>query len=182
MKQDRPPQHLDIGAFTQSQRVIKGRDLLSNYPRLMSEAHGIDPVAVLNWQASGQLRNDGVAGQQDWLHLTADTRLALICQRCLTRVDVAVKVDQQFRFVDSEQSAQEQDEICEEEVLAMNHDLNLADLIEDEVLLALPLIPRHDVCPVAVKMTAADPDFVASPAEQPGPFAALAKLRKLPAA
>lgn len=182
MQPDRPPHHLDIGLFTQSQRAIGGRDWLSSYPRLMAEAPGMDCATALNWQASGQLRSDGAAGRQDWLHLTVDTRLSLICQRCLTSVEVAVKVDQQFRFVDSEQSAQEQDEICEEQVLAMNHDLDLADLIEDEVMLALPLIPRHEVCPVAVKMTVADPGFAESPTGAPRPFAALAKLRKPPAA
>jgi uncharacterized protein len=31
--------------------------------------------------------------------------------------------------------------------------------VEDELLMALPYIPRHESCPVQVKMEVADPGF-----------------------
>jgi len=177
MKIDKPPEHLDIEPLAQSGGTIGGHDLLSNYKRLMAESKDVAPDAVLVWQAQGELRVDLSAGAQSWLRLTVQTRLPLTCQRCLNRVDVVVKVDQHFRFVENEQTAQEQDEICEEEVLAISHDLNLAELIEDEVLLALPLIPRHEICPVPVKLAAVDAGFRDAPTEKPNPFAVLDKLR-----
>ena len=62
-------------------------------------------------------------------------------------------------------------------MLVTSRDFDLAALVEDEVLLAMPLVPRHEVCPVKVKMAAADIDFEA-PVEKPNPFAMLAQLKK----
>jgi len=44
------------------------------------------------------------------------------------------------------------------------------------VLMDLPLVPRHDICPVAVKLAVADADFEVA-AEKPNPFAQLAQLK-----
>lgn len=38
----------------------------------------------------------------------------------------------------------------EDDVLVSSADFNLLGLIEDEVLMALPLVPRHDSCPAGV--------------------------------
>jgi uncharacterized protein len=51
-------------------------------------------------------------------------------------------------------------------------------LIEDELLMALPLVPRHEACPAGLKMAVADPNFDAQEPEKAHPFAALAKLRR----
>ena len=56
--------------------------------------------------------------------------------------------------------------------------LDLVELIEDELILALPLVPRHEHCPVTLPASAADEgaeDAAAEPA--PSPFAALARLK-----
>ncbi len=84
---------------------------------------------------------------------------------------------QSFRFVASEEAAEAQDEEAEEDVLALSQDFKLSDLIEDEVLMALPVVPRHETCPVEVKLAAVDQDFDAASAEKRNPFAVLAKLQ-----
>ena len=63
-------------------------------------------------------------------------------------------------------------------VLALTPALDLADLIEDELLLALPLVPRHDVCPAPLPV----PDNADVPEEDEpvNPFAALAALKTKP--
>ena len=100
-----------------------------------------------------------------------------MCQRCLGPVDIAVSVKQSFRFVGSEEAAEAQDEESEEDVLALSQEFNLADLIEDEVLMAMPVVPRHEECPVEVKLEVADAGFEAASAEKRNPFAVLAKLQ-----
>ena len=92
-------------------------------------------------------------------------------------VDVAVLVQQSFRFCDNEEMAEAQDVDAEEDVLALNPDLSLMELVEDEVLMALPLVPRHEVCPVEVKLAVADSAFEAALLEKTQPFAALAQLK-----
>jgi len=61
--------------------------------------------------------------------------------------------------------------------LVLETHFKLHDLIEDEVLLAMPLVPRHDECPGKVKLSAVDPDFEVAQAAKPKPFEALAALK-----
>ncbi len=143
----------------------------------MQETQGLGADLTLSWSARGEVRADEASAEQVWLHLTVEVSLPLTCQRCLGPADIAVSVQQSFRFVGSEEAAEEQDEEAEEDVLALSKDFNLADLIEDEVLMALPVVPRHEVCPVELKLTVEDPGFEVASAEKKNPFAVLAKLQ-----
>ena len=177
MKQESPPTHLDIKAFAQHASNLTGHNLLSKYERLMHETHGLGADLMLNWSARGELRADEAGAEQVWLHLAVDVSLPLTCQRCLGPVDIAMSVKQSFRFVGSEEAAEAQDEESEEDVLALSQDFNLFDLIEDEVLMALPVVPRHEECPVALKLEVEDQDFEKASTEKRNPFAVLAKLQ-----
>jgi len=133
-----------------------------------------DLARRVRWRAVGSLRPVG-GEDQVWLHLLADADLVLQCQRCLQPLDEAVHVDRHFRFVGDEDTAAALDDELEDEVLALPKALNLRDLVEDEMLLALPLVPRHDVCPEKVPMQFGDVEIVE---EKANPFASLALLRK----
>ena len=126
------------------------------------------------WRAVGSLRPVG-GEKQVWLHLVADADVVLQCQRCLQPLDEAVHVDRHFRFVADEDTAAALDDEIEDEVLVLPKSLNLRDLVEDEMLLALPLVPRHDVCPEVVPMQFGDVEIVE---EKANPFASLGLLRK----
>lgn len=177
MKQESAPTHLDVKAFAQAASEIAGHDLLSNYARLLEETKGQGADRIIDWSARGEFRTDEAGAEQVWLHLTIDASLPLICQRCLGPADIGVCVSRSFRFVGSEEAAAAQDEEAEEDVLVLSHDFSLADLIEDEVLMGLPVIPRHETCPVAPKLAAVDPGFEAAATEKRNPFAVLAKLQ-----
>lgn len=177
MKQEFAPTRLDVKAFAHSAEEITGHDMLSKYERLMRETQGLAPDRLLNWSARGELRTGETGVQQVWLHLAVDASLPLTCQRCMGPVDVDVAIHQSFRFVDSEEEAEVQDEEAEEDVLALDRDFSLSDLIEDEMLMALPLVPRHETCPVDVRLVAVDPGFDTAAAEKRNPFAVLAGLQ-----
>lgn len=178
MKQETPTTHMDVKAFAQSASAIAGNDALSNYERLMAEAQGLGADSILQWSVRGELCCDDAGVEQVWLHLTVDVSLPLICQRCLGPVDIAVAVRRSFRFVASEEAAEAQDEEAEEDVMALSKEFNLFALIEDEVLMELPVVSRHEECPVEVKLEVEDPGFEVASAEKRNPFAVLAKLQK----
>jgi uncharacterized protein len=142
-------------------------------PKLPTRAER-DPSRRVRWQAVGSLRRVG-GEDQVWLQLRADAEVILQCQRCLLPMSDAVHVDRRFRFVADEDTAAAIDDEIEDEVLVLAKSLNLRDLVEDEVLLALPLVPRHDVCPEAIPMQFGDVEAVE---EKANPFAGLAILRK----
>lgn len=170
--------HLDIVAFAESGASLSGEDLLSHYARLVREdlqGAGDTPV---RWQAQG--RAEPVAGDQPeiWLDLQADTELHLQCQRCLESMQQPLHIARSFRFVRDEATAEVLDEDLEEDVLVWRKDFDLQALVEDELLMELPVAPRHAACPSAPAMQAQTADFDPEAQEKPHPFAALEALRK----
>jgi len=147
--------------------------LSADSPKLPTRA-ARDTARRVHWHAVGSLRRVG-GEDQVWLHLQADADVVLQCQRCLLPLSEAVRVDRHFRFVTDEDTAAALDDEIEDEVLVLARSLNLRDLVEDEMLLALPLVPRHEVCPEAVPLQFGDIEAVE---EKANPFASLAILRK----
>ena len=168
---------LDVKAFAQARGVLSGRDLLSKYGRLLGEAGGQGGDRPVQWQVRGEMHTDASGFVQVWLRLSASVTLPLTCQRCLGPADIEVAVERAFRFVATEAQAEAEDEEAEEDVLVLSRDFNLHELIEDELLMALPLVPRHEICPTEVKLAAQDADFEVANAAKPNPFAALAGLK-----
>lgn len=168
---------LDVQTLAQAGAVLSGQESLSHYDRLLQECEGRGGERPVQWEARGTLRTDTSGHAEVWLHVSAHVSLPLICQRCLGPADIALTVDRAFRFVATEAQAAAEDEEAEEDVLALQRDFNLQELIEDELLMALPVVPRHAVCPTPVKLAAQDDDFEAALAEKPNPFAALAGLK-----
>ncbi len=177
MTQEFHARRLDIKAFAQANAVLSGQDMLSKYERLLAETGGLGAERAVRWEAQGEHRVDASGLAQLWLHLSAQVTLPLTCQRCLGPADIELSVARDFRFVASEAQAEAEDEEAEEDVLALTREFNLLELIEDELLMALPVVPRHEVCPTPVKLAAQDADFEAAQAEKPHPFAVLAGLK-----
>lgn len=177
MKKETPAPRLDVKSFAQSAGELSGQDLLANYERLMQETAGLGGERPLNWAVQGELTADEAGAEQWWLHVTASVSLPLTCQRCLGPVDSEVAFERSFRFVATEEAAEAQDEDSDEDVLAINPDFRLSDLIEDEMLMELPLVPRHGECPTDVKLAVEDAGFEQASAEKRHPFAVLSKLQ-----
>lgn len=167
---------LDVKAFAEAQAQLRGEEPLEKLGRLFAETQYRPGASPVEWSIAGELRNVRHVHPEVWLHLKADAVLALTCQRCLGAVEVPVSVDRPFRFVSDEADAAAQDEEAEEDVLALSRDFDLLELVEDELLMEVPLAPRHEVCPEHVVMEAADEDFDPG-SERESPFAVLGKLK-----
>jgi uncharacterized protein len=108
---------------------------LAKLPRLaavLAETSGALQVEL-------QATRDGEG--QDWLHGEIRGRLPLTCQRGLHAFPWDCDVALSLALVDSE--AEEQKRLKDgESYLVQDDELPLRDLVEDEVLLALPMMPR----------------------------------------
>ncbi|MDB5947141.1 MAG: hypothetical protein JWQ33_2167 [Ramlibacter sp.] len=177
MKKVFDARRLDVKAFAGEAASLAGEDQLGTHPRLMAETEGRGVDMPLTWSATGELRNPQHLHPEIWLRLRASTVLPLTCQRCLGPVEVRVEVDRPFRFVEDETTAMAQDDSSEEDLLALSRSFDLVELIEDELLMDLPVAPRHKVCPEPVKLAVADEGFESEPAETENPFALLQQLK-----
>jgi len=172
------PEKLDLAPFAREGAQLSGEWPAAELPRLADAAAPEQPAAgwpALSWQLQGEVREPKGGKPQIWLHLTAHAQVALTCQRCLQPVQEAVIIDRWIRFVDTEAEAAELDADSEEDVLALPRHLDARELIEDELLLALPLVPRHETCPQPLPQAAGEEAEVE---DKPNPFAALAALKR----
>jgi uncharacterized protein len=178
MKHEFEATHLHIAAFAQSQGTHAGEVRLSRFDRLMEQSKGLGGETFVSYSVQGEMHTDSAGLDEPWLHLSAQATLSLVCQRCMVPVDQAISFERDFRFVASEALAEVEDEESEEDVLVLSKAFNMLELIEDELLMSTPLVPKHEVCPVPVKLQAADPAFVEPAQEKPNPFAMLQQLKK----
>jgi uncharacterized protein len=177
MAKDHDPHRLDLRRFAEEGAELTGQDALPRYRRLFAETQDAPADRSVTWQARGELLNPRHVHPQVWLHLDAAANLPLVCQRCLKPVDVPLAVHRSFRFVPDEATAAAEDDASEEDLLALSRTFDLLELVEDELLMEVPVAPMHDACPEPVKMSAVDPDFEAAGGERENPFAVLGRLK-----
>lgn len=178
MAKDFDPHHLDVRRFAEEGGDIDASEHLRSFQRLVAETQDADLDRNVRWHARGELLNPQHVHPQVWMHLEAQAVMPLVCQRCLHPVDVPVQVHRSFRFVADEATAAAEDDTAEEDLLALSRSFDVLELVEDELLMEMPVAPRHDVCPEDVKMSVADPDFEAAAAERENPFAVLGRLKQ----
>jgi len=123
-------------------------------------------AAPIKWRISGG--KDALG--RPLLTVRLDGAVPLVCQRCLQ--PFVSRIDQQTDLL----PARDENELAqldadETEVVLANAALDPRDLVEDELLLSLPLSPRHDEeeCAAARRSTADE--------GKPSPFAGLAALK-----
>jgi uncharacterized protein len=171
------PQHLDLLSFARDAARLDGEVGLADTPRLADEQFGDSLTSgPVMWHLQGRTVAQSGAADQVWLDLSAELNLPMQCQRCLTPVLQTLQAERSFRFVVDEATAAALDDESEDDVLVLSRDFDALALVEDELILSLPLVPLHDECPEAVPMSAADPEFEAA-AERPNPFGVLAGLK-----
>lgn len=136
-------------------------------------------------------QGDGLAewslrGEQDalgrrFLHLQVKAGLVLECQRCLAPFVWPLDTVNRLEVVataaglDEGESANEGDDFVER--IVGSHRLDVLELVEDELILGVPYVPRHDTCPAAPQpLGHEDPPDAGQ--DGPSPFAVLGRLKK----
>jgi uncharacterized protein len=161
---------VDVYEAARTGQTLEGHLSLIEMPRALElrEVPSEAQVAVLgpdaqmplvSWSASFY-RVDATAQQaQTWCKLHFKGKMLQQCVRCLEPVVTLVEEERQFVFVGSEERAAELDEDLEmADVLVGSKRFDLAELIEDELILALPPLVQHDKCDLPVEPK--DDDFV----------------------
>lgn len=174
---DFDPHRLDVRRFAETGAELSVEEQLPRFRRLQAEAIGPTGELAVHWRARGEMHNASHVHPDIWVHLEADATLPMVCQRCLNPVDVPLEVSRSFRFVADEATAAKEDDESEEDILALSRSFDLLELVEDELLMEVPVAPRHETCLEAVNLSAVDPDFDNALPEKEHPFALLGRLK-----
>ena len=152
--------------------VFAGEIDATRLPRLCA-------VAGVIWPARFELRfareDGGQAVVTGWVEMT----LRLTCQRCMEEMDLPVNSSIGWGLLRTDaESAELADHL--EPVVVGDGSIRPWDLLEDEVLLAIPHVPRHseETCPGRTGSQSAGSSTPHGGApEKPSPFAVLAALK-----
>ncbi|HVS75867.1 MAG TPA: YceD family protein [Steroidobacteraceae bacterium] len=166
-----PPwsQPLDVDRLARGEAEVDLDVPLAELPRLKARVPGI----------GGSVRGAARFGQQSGfavvdLSLTGSARLQ--CQRCMQPMTVPIESTTHVALISSEADAAEVPEELEP-VLAREGRISAGELVEEELLLALPIVPLHEqlrecAVPASAPLLAEEaPEHVTQ-----RPFAGLAEL------
>lgn len=140
----------------------KGALGLSALPRLEHEVLGVD--GPVSWAFAPDAKVPGPGRRRRRWWLTVQAGLVCTCERCLTPVHLSLSTRRGFEFCESAAQADAQSLRLEEAELEADPDIELVDylspedemtiakLVEDELLLNLPMAPKHDGCKLPAEL------------------------------
>lgn len=158
---------IDAFEFCRLRERRNGTLAISALTRLHKESPS--EARHLNWSLVGGTNHVGHAQ----LVLDVEGMISLTCQRCLTPVDFSLASESILVLAKTEEEADEIEALLADDdvdVIAVSKKINIAELIEDEALLAIPQSVKHESCPEGVSAAL-------DAAEGPSAFAALKNLK-----
>jgi len=162
---------IDSLRFAEAGGRIAGRLALAALPRLADVL--VTQDGWLSCTLEG-CRIECFGDTRPGLRLTVTGRVHLQCQRCLAEVGIDCAIDSRLLLVPPGASWPEEElETDAFDAIPASQALSLLALVEEEVLLALPIVPRHADCAPPADVGGASVEDNA-----PSPFAVLAGLKK----
>lgn len=163
------PETLDAWRMVVARRRFDGQVSLAELTRLQGLVADTD--GECNY--SLEFGRDDVL-RVSYVELTIDTALPLTCQRSMQRFLLPVKVTQRLGLIRDEDEESSLPEEYEALLVPEDGQLKPLDLVEDELVLAVPVVP------LSPDGEAVDKDWAPSEEEtkKANPFAALAALKK----
>jgi uncharacterized protein len=160
---------IDAFEFCRLKERREGEIPVANMARLAEES--VDKSGSVRWVLQGGSDKQG----HPQLELSVSGELSLMCQRCLSPFEFKIESGATLILAQDEDSADEIDLLLADEsveVIVGSRSFDVAQIIEDEALLTIPLSPKHDVCPDLTVQK------VAERGAKESPFAVLKKLKQ----
>lgn len=134
----RLPDRIDPWSIAQGEEHFEGIVDVSEMGRLSAE--------LLDDHGDVQVEIRGVGRDGGWCVLegNATAELKMVCQRCLGPVSIAVRAAFRLGLIEEDRDAEALPEELEPVVVRPHETCRLAGLVEDELLLALPIVPVHE--------------------------------------
>jgi len=170
--------NLFVRASCDSERVFRGAVRLGDLPRLVQWVPMDEPDTLLAFS----LRFFRDSGRDLLAEISVQTTVQMDCARCLKPMSLPLVSSSVLHFVYNDEQAQHVIEAREPVLIDAEGRIGIAELLEEEVLMALPPVAMHEhQCRPAWQETASKEALPIASAElRPNPFAALAKQWQKP--
>ncbi len=176
----RLPVEVDPFRLVDQGRIFDGRIPLNDFPRLKEQLFKGDSADDVDKNiVNVHLEFTRTDTRLPVVRGTISSALQMTCQRCLKGTEELFETELEVVLVSSDAQAEKLQEGFDT-WLVEEQQIFLRDFIEDEILLALPLVIAHDECEAARKLIEALPEEEISETQQEdsNPFAALKALKK----
>jgi uncharacterized protein len=122
---------------------LKGIVALAQTTRLHDKQCEVQEEAQIDWLFSIDEK------QRPTIHGNLYAQLSIQCQRCLQPMPWLIDKKTALIILTNEQDEQDDEEIPAdyETIILTNTPVSLITLVEDELILALPIIAKHNECP-----------------------------------
>ena len=164
------PESVDAWRMVAARRIFEGSLPLASLARLLPSL--ADDSGKCSYRVEFGRDEFGVA----FCEIHADAAVALVCQRTLERFELPVRIEQRIGLVRDERDEAGLPPGYEPVQLPEDGRIHPVELIEDELILALPLIPVKPGSE-AIEAHWADDAEPEAQDERPNPFAALSALK-----
>ncbi len=131
------PKSVDPVSFAKQGREFSGKLAIDELPRLRSVL--VDNLGFVNYALEFSVKDN----RRFVLSGHLDAEVTLICQRCLQAMAAPLSVDFNLAVVLNDEQAKALPGDYEP-LLVETGEISLLCVIEDELLLALPLVPKHE--------------------------------------
>ena len=159
------PVQLKLFNFAKKEVSLSGQYHISDFPRIIEIASNKKDNVIV--ELSFYLENDKTPCIDGIIKLD----IVLPCQRCLEELHIALNINFTLAFVRHEEQGEELDSHYEIYVTEKD-ELKTIDLISDEILLSIPMVPMHDYdCIIKIN----EQEIVEGKSENP--FAILKKIK-----
>lgn len=164
------PRHIDLERIGREPRTYAGKLSGETMPKLMEL---VDQITAIEASMQVEWAQDQAHAA---IHGTCWAQVTLVCERCLEPMNMRLEGDFAVLAVDRPQQA---DELPMDQAVveAPRGQLDVVSLIEDELILGLPVVPRHDDTACDGGQRHFGPENEPLPQAQ-SPFAALGALRQ----
>ena len=164
--------------FAREGRSLSGQVAVASLDRLADLL--ADGSGNVVWTVSGSEEKDEMGNSRKFLLLEAEGELHLVCQRCLGALVYSLQLESRLELMAPGQEWPDEeleDDTCD--AIEAVRDMPMVPLVEDEILLVLPPVPRHEECSPPGDVAGAVESPEASGVEKKvSPFAVLAGLKK----
>ena len=181
MSKDPFPEHTDTSKLFSRNGTVSAVLPLAKLPRLVASLAEAPLAADNEVAVELNFGHDGEGRRR--LSGSLHTRVTQLCQRCLQPMQEELHCSLDLLVLDSEE---ELNELPEAETVAIDvivdevGDLDILALVEDELLLSLPLVPMHQDTDCSAVLNELRQQAAAGSEEgkRPNPFAVLAALKQ----
>ena len=162
---------LDAKSFVDIEKVLTGSIEMVGLERFQGAVESV--MSAIDYRLAFQTDAEGYR----MIDGSCSARITAVCQRCLDAVELDVEGEFQVGLAYSDEEAKHLPKHYEPVLMDNNGNIDPYELLEDELILALPMFANHELGECEVKQPVAEAAHIETTSERDNPFDVLKQFK-----